>query len=165
MGDETAIYVIGAPRGPKKIGLAKNPLSRMKAIQTGHGRAITLLHVRVVPRALSVAIERRAHWLLRASKTHGEWFDVSVSVARKAVDEAVASNGDGEKERPPVGRPPLNPKDVTVKTTLRLTQGVLDRIEALVGPNRTATFIRDAVEGELRRRERKAQGKSSEGAE
>ena len=64
-----------------------------------------------------------------------------------------------------MGRPPLNPKDVTVKTTLRLTQGVLDRIEALVGPNRTATFIRDAVEGELRRRERKAQGKTVEGAE
>ena len=64
-----------------------------------------------------------------------------------------------------MGRPPLNQKDATVKTTLRLTQGVLDRIEALVGPNRTATFIRDAVEGELRRRERKAQGKPSEGAE
>lgn len=53
-----------------------------------------------------------------------------------------------------MGRPPLNPKDATVKTTLRLTQGVLDRIEAVVGPNRTAGFIREAVEGELKRRER-----------
>ncbi|MEE7462836.1 hypothetical protein MFUR16E_17045 [Methylobacterium fujisawaense] len=60
-----------------------------------------------------------------------------------------------------MGRPPLNPKDATVKTTLRLTQGVLDRIEALVGPNRTATFIRDAVEGELKRRERRNVGKEA----
>lgn len=64
-----------------------------------------------------------------------------------------------------MGRPPLDPKNATVKTTLRFTQGVLDRIEALVGPNRTATFIRDAVEGELKRRERKAHGKPHEGTE
>ena len=60
-----------------------------------------------------------------------------------------------------MGRPPLNPKDATVKTTLRLTQGVLDRIEALVGENRTATFIREAIEGELKRRERRNAGKGA----
>ena len=67
---------------------------------------------------------------------------------------------------PRMGRPPLNPKDVTVKTTLRLTQGMLDRIEALVGPNRTATFVREAVEEKLRRDEKRKPGKeATEGVE
>lgn len=65
-----------------------------------------------------------------------------------------------------MGRPPLDPKASTVKTTLRFTQGVLDRIEALVGPSRTAGFIREAVENELRRRERQKPSKgAAEGAE
>jgi hypothetical protein len=60
-----------------------------------------------------------------------------------------------------MGRPTLSRKDVTVKTTLRFTQGVLDRIEALVGPNRTAIFVREAVEEKLRRDEKRKPGKGA----
>lgn len=43
-----------------------------------------------------------------------------------------------------------------VKTTVvRLTEDSLDRIDAIVGPNKRAEFIREAVEKELKRRERK----------
>lgn len=38
---------------------------------------------------------------------------------------------------------------------VRLPQIVMDRIDALVGPGRRAGFIRDAIEAELERRERK----------
>lgn len=48
-----------------------------------------------------------------------------------------------------MGRPPLNVKE----TKVRLTDEQRARIEALVGPNRMAAFIREAVENELRRRE------------
>lgn len=48
-----------------------------------------------------------------------------------------------------MGRPPLNVKP----TIVRLTEDVIDRIEALVGPNRRAAFIREAIEAELERRE------------
>jgi len=48
-----------------------------------------------------------------------------------------------------MGRPPLNVKP----TVVRLTQEALDRIEKMVGPNRRAEFIREAVENELARRE------------
>jgi Arc/MetJ-type ribon-helix-helix transcriptional regulator len=42
-----------------------------------------------------------------------------------------------------------------VKPTLvRLPNGMAERIDALVGPNRRAEFIREAVEKELKRRER-----------
>lgn len=65
-----------------------------------------------------------------------------------------------------MGRPALSKKDVTVKTTLRFTQGVLDRIEALAGPNRVATFVREAVEEKLKRGERQKPGKeAAEGSE
>jgi predicted DNA-binding protein len=53
-----------------------------------------------------------------------------------------------------MGRPPLNVKP----TVVRLSEETLKRIEALVGKNRMAQFIREAVERELKRRESK--GKS-----
>lgn len=52
-----------------------------------------------------------------------------------------------------MGRPPLAPKEKTIKTTLRVTQSWLDRIEAVAGEGKTAAFIREAVEAELKRRE------------
>ncbi|MFV1536971.1 hypothetical protein [Phaeobacter sp. JH204B] len=48
-----------------------------------------------------------------------------------------------------MGRPPLNVKP----TLVRLTQSVLDRIEAVAGKNQRAAFIREAVDRELDRRE------------
>lgn len=50
-----------------------------------------------------------------------------------------------------MGRPPMNLKT----TVVRLSAEALERIEALVGKNRMAEFIREAVERELKRRERK----------
>jgi predicted DNA-binding protein len=51
-----------------------------------------------------------------------------------------------------MGRPALNLKP----TVVRLSEETLKRIEALVGKNRMAQFIREAVERELKRRERKS---------
>ena len=61
----------------------------------------------------------------------------------------------------PMGRPPLNLQ----ATQVRLSRESLRRIEAAVGKNRMAAFIREAVEAELLRREDlkrrvKAKGKS-----
>ncbi|MGI4800872.1 MAG: hypothetical protein ACRYG8_43985 [Janthinobacterium lividum] len=51
-----------------------------------------------------------------------------------------------------MGRPPLNVKE----TKVRLSEDARQRIEALVGPNRMAVFIREAVDEVLQRREREA---------
>ncbi|MCC4252782.1 hypothetical protein LL251_10195 [Sphingobium naphthae] len=49
-----------------------------------------------------------------------------------------------------MGRPPLG-----VKTTVvRLPEGLAERIDALLGPNRRAVFIREVVEREVERLER-----------
>lgn len=50
---------------------------------------------------------------------------------------------------PRMGRPPLNVKP----TLVRLSDDVRRRIEALVGAQRMAAFIREAIENELKRRE------------
>lgn len=49
-----------------------------------------------------------------------------------------------------MGRPPLGMKP----TTVRLPVETIQKIEALVGNRRVASFIREAVENELRRREK-----------
>ncbi len=51
-----------------------------------------------------------------------------------------------------MGRPPLNIEE----TKVRLAAGSKRRIEALVGPNKMAEFIRETVEAELDRREAEA---------
>lgn len=52
--------------------------------------------------------------------------------------------------RRPMGRPPMNVKPILV----RLPEGIPERIDALAGKNRRAEFIREAVEREIKRRER-----------
>jgi hypothetical protein len=49
-----------------------------------------------------------------------------------------------------MGRPPMGVKP----TLVRLPDGTAERIDALVGPNKRAEFIREAVERELKRREK-----------
>jgi len=51
-----------------------------------------------------------------------------------------------------MGRPALGLK----QTTVRLPVETVRRIEEVVGPHRLATFIREAVENELQRRDKKA---------
>jgi len=159
---DTTIYVIGAAKGLKKIGLAYNPATRLKAIQTGHGAALSILHARPVHSDLASDVERRAHWLLQEGRVHGEWFRVSVAAARQAVDRAIAEDGQGEKANPAVGRPALNVEE----TKVRLPAGVKGRIIALVGKQRMAAFIRGAVEEALSKAEKRKPGKeASEGSE
>lgn len=53
-----------------------------------------------------------------------------------------------------MGRPPLKQDIKTTATMVRLTEDVRAQIEALVGKRRMAAFIREAIERELKRRER-----------
>ncbi|WP_157783878.1 hypothetical protein [Sinorhizobium fredii] len=57
-----------------------------------------------------------------------------------------------------MGRPPLKVKPILV----RLPEGMPERIDALVGKNKRAEFIRQAVESELLRREKKSAGEADE---
>lgn len=54
---------------------------------------------------------------------------------------------------PRMGRPPLNKDSKTTLTGVRLTDEVRARIIKLVGENKMAAFIREAIENELQRRD------------
>lgn len=69
-------------------------------------------------------------------------------MAEKALTPTRASD-----TRPRMGRPKLG----IVTTTVRLAREVMERIDALCGPNRRAEFIREAVSNELERRSRPSQ--------
>jgi hypothetical protein len=151
MGDETAVYVIGSGRGPRKIGIAVNPVSRLRRLQTGSAARLTLQHQRHIARALAPAVEAYAHWLLRDHKQQGEWFRVSAAHAIEALDQAEAAVARGERaERLSVGRPKLN-FDLMPG---RFPEGTFARIDAVrrEGENRS-DFLKAAVEAELKRRE------------
>lgn len=55
-----------------------------------------------------------------------------------------------------MGRPPLSKKSTTVETKVRMTTETKQRIEALVGNQGMAQFIREAIERELKRREKRS---------
>ena len=55
-----------------------------------------------------------------------------------------------------MGRPPLSIKSDTVETKVRMTTETKKRIEALIGPKHMAEFIREAIERELKRREKRS---------
>jgi hypothetical protein len=91
---DTTIYVIGAAKGLKTIGLAYNPAARFKAIQTEHGAALSILHARRVRGDLASDVGHRAHWLLRERRVH-----VMAGFIRKAVDAAIDA-AELEKRKP-----------------------------------------------------------------
>lgn len=57
-----------------------------------------------------------------------------------------------------MGRPPLKVKPILV----RLPEGMGERIDALIGKNKRAEFIREAAELELQRRERLSENQPPE---
>ncbi|MCK1479359.1 GIY-YIG nuclease family protein [Bradyrhizobium sp. 197] len=146
------IYLLSTGRKLKKIGISSKTDARHRAIQTANGGEIALTYSKTVPADIAPDVERRAHWLLREFKRRGEWFAVGAGVAIAAIDRAIQERGEGEKARSGAGRPSLGVKE----TKVRLNDDQPDRIEALVGKNRMAEFIREAVERELKRREKRA---------
>lgn len=147
----TELYVVGSPRGPKKVGVANNPVLRLKQLRTGSSRRLELLFTTPAPDGIAVDIERRAHWLLREKKTHGEWFAVSAKEAIDAVQRALMEGGAGEKQRPSVGRPPLKRNVETVLVALRLPADVVARMDERAGDGKRSEWLRRLIANELRK--------------
>lgn len=64
------VYFIGGADGPVKIGSSANPSARLKEVQTGSFRALSILAVRLG----GFAQERAYHHRFAADRLHGEWF-------------------------------------------------------------------------------------------
>lgn len=83
------VYVIGAPDGPIKIGVAADAAARCAMLQVGNPAALTVLHKVSVSRRDVYFVERYAHALLSDDRIRGEWFDVEPDQAIAAVNASV----------------------------------------------------------------------------
>jgi Meiotically up-regulated gene 113 len=158
----TTVYVMGSPRGPVKIGIARNPRRRHQAIQTGSAKPVRLLYSREIPAALAPSVEGHAHWRVREHRLSGEWFDITYRVAKEAVDIAVELGGAGPQVASTVGRKRINDEQMPG----RFPAGTFARMDAVLSEGeKRSDLLREAVEKELKRRERQKPGKAAEGGE
>src|SRR5437870_2571984 len=82
------VYLIEAdPRGPIKIGWAKDPVKRLETLQTGHHEELVLFAVLPGTRYLEADLHRRL-WKFR---TRGEWF--ARSPVLKLLRPVIAAQG------------------------------------------------------------------------
>jgi Meiotically up-regulated gene 113 len=70
------IYVIGADQPPYKVGVAKNPEQRLKALQTGHPKPLRLIHKIATDAKRTHLLEAAMHRNMRHYQQTGEWFDM-----------------------------------------------------------------------------------------
>lgn len=146
------VYVIGAPKGPQKIGIAKNVQLRQNQIQTGSHARLSLAGVMEVSPDLAVHVECFAHWILRDCRLAGEWFRVSPKRALAAVKEALEAVLRGERQgKRSVGRK----KRWSENVNLTLPEGAKARMDAALQDDEDRLdLIRTAIERELSRREK-----------
>lgn len=140
-------------RGRHKIGSTGNPRLRAYHLRRKTGLPVEIVHLTKATSAGEL-VEIAAHWLLADSHIGGEWFNVTAEQAIEAVAEASIQIEAGSRPASRLakgGRPIMFP-DLSPASLLR---GTLARIDAARtdGENR-ADFIRQAVERELKRRER-----------
>jgi hypothetical protein len=84
------VYVMRCEPGPVKIGVAASVTSRARLIQTGNPYPVTIVAAFMCSQ--SIRVERTAHKLLADSRLCGEWFNVDVERAVRAVQEAARKN-------------------------------------------------------------------------
>ncbi len=145
------VYVIGGRSTSKKIGIATDPSRRLKAIQSGNSKVVSVLHSREVDLSVAGMIEAHAHWVLKDHRESGEWFRVSLEQAIAAIDAAISADGNWVKAKRSVGRK----KEFPNRITLPLSDEMLAGIDAAREPEEDRlTLIRAAIERELKRREK-----------
>ncbi len=151
-----SVYVASAGRKRHKVGLSGNPRRRLAGLSSVLGKRLVLSHVSETPNA--EAVERLAHWILRGAHLYGEWFNVDAETAKGAVCEAVARVSAGEVAPSRIAGPG-RPQQFPIRITLPITARMAARIDAALRNGETRVdWIRDAIDRELKRRERETKG-------
>lgn len=86
------VYLIAAEHGlgNVKIGLSKDPHSRLRQLQTANADKLTIYKTWKCDSLQEARqVEKSAHILLSKYKTNGEWYDVSYDVAIEAVERVI----------------------------------------------------------------------------
>jgi predicted GIY-YIG superfamily endonuclease len=92
---EIFIYVIAADeQGPVKIGFSNDPNRRLKELQTGYPKPLTLWHQQEFSPKQAKLMEQMIHKTLKYRRSHGEWFKLSVEQAIAEVEFHLIRYGD-----------------------------------------------------------------------
>ncbi len=80
------IYII-SDGDSVKIGISKTPEKRLKQLQTGHPKKLTLCNVREVPETRALKLERIIHRSCGHRRLKGEWFNMPLPLAEATVND------------------------------------------------------------------------------
>jgi predicted GIY-YIG superfamily endonuclease len=81
------VYVIAAkPKGPVKIGYAKEPRKRLGELQIGNHEVLDIMwDWGNLTRDEAIELEAQTHEALKAKKIRGEWFNAGLNEAVEAM--------------------------------------------------------------------------------
>ena len=99
------VYVVSAGPSMHKIGVATDIKKRMKHLQISTPENLSIVHAEPVHDCDDFAVETRAHRLLESRWVRGEWFAVSATAARLAVEAGARTLMRGEVLRIDVAAP------------------------------------------------------------
>jgi DNA-binding transcriptional regulator YiaG len=120
------VYAIGATDGPQKIGIAIDPKARIAELQTGSHIGLSINASAPVNRDELRTVESCCHFLLKASRIRGEWFDVTPEQAGQAIEQAISMVRDGwksEAKPAPLQNPVMPPASLKAwRRSLGLSQ-------------------------------------------
>ena len=80
------VYIIGSAEPPFKVGISKDPVKRLRALQTGHPARLQIHHVVATPAAKTRLLETVIHANLKLCRCEGEWFDMPLDKLKLEVD-------------------------------------------------------------------------------
>lgn len=87
------LYIISCKnQKPVKLGLSKNPLKRLKQLQTGSPNIYRIYYQEEIDDSCVFKAEKAIHAILGHKRLKGEWFDISVEDAIAEVKFSVISN-------------------------------------------------------------------------
>lgn len=155
--DTVYLYVMGFEEGgPVKVGFAQCPETRRKQLAAKEGE--TLIVLGFAPQAAMKAhcTERYVHWLLRERHFKGEWFNVDKQTALAAVHDGIAK---WQTVNAPWFVPAIDKvgKGLGYKQHIStlFPDGYRHTLDAALAPGESRSdLIREAIEAELKRRER-----------
>jgi hypothetical protein len=90
------VYLIGPDDGPLKIGVATSLPKRLVSLQIGCWQTLSVRHSVTVPADLAYTLERTMHGRFKDRHLRGEWFDIELEEAVRALD-AIAQEMVGER--------------------------------------------------------------------
>lgn len=155
--DSVYIYVMGTLDGPSKVGYSMTPTRRLKDIRRKYPKwDIFVVGTWPVGRAVALSVERYIQWKLRVKHIRKEWFDAERAEILSTIRQALDREDEFEQR---VSIPSLDSLCVVprfgehIKTAY--PKGTHGRIVAVLGDAEVqAAFIREAVDRELKRREK-----------